>query len=90
MVDFPGSNSLDYHSKTFSICGAMNNMVIVVVPFSGDVSEIHSQEIAKVFGVMKGSDSTRVILCMWFISKQIKGRFNIAAKSSRFFEASVY
>ena len=64
VVDFPGSNSLDYHSKTFSICGAMNNMVIVVIPFSGDVSEIHSQEIAKVFGVMKGSDSTRVILCI--------------------------
>ena len=64
MVDFPGSNSLDYHSKTFSTCGAMNNMVIVVIPFSGDVSEIHSQEIAKVFGVMKGSDSTRVILCI--------------------------
>ena len=64
VVDFPGSNSLDYHSKTFSICGAMNNMVIVVIPFSGDVSEIHSQEIAKVFGVMKGSDSTKVILCI--------------------------
>ena len=63
VVDFPGSNSLDYHSKRFSICGSMNNIVIVVIPFSGDVSQIDSQEIAKVFGVMKGSDSTRVILC---------------------------
>ena len=63
VVDFPGSNSLDYHSKTFSICGAMNNIVIVVIPFSGDVSQIDSQEIATVFGVMKGSDSTRIILC---------------------------
>ena len=64
VVDVPGSNSLDYHAKTFSICGVMNNMVIVMIPFSGDVSEIHSQEIAKVFGVMKGSDSTKVILCI--------------------------
>ena len=64
VMDFPGSNSLDYHSKTFSICGAMNNMVIVVIPYSGDISEIHSQEIAKVYGIMKGSDSTKVILCI--------------------------
>ena len=64
VMDFPGSNSLDYHSKTFSICGAMNNMVIVVIPYSGDISEIHSQEIAKVYGIMKGSDSTKVILCV--------------------------
>ena len=64
VVDFPGSNSLDNHAKTFSICGAMNNMIIVLIPFSGDVSEIYSQEIVKVFGVMKGSDSTKVILCI--------------------------
>ena len=64
VIDFPGSNSLDYHSKTFSICGAMNSMVVVVIPYSGDISEIHSQEIAKVYGVMKGSDSTKVILCV--------------------------
>ena len=42
----------------------MNNMIIVVIPFSGDVSEIHSQEIAKVFGDMKGSNPTKVILCI--------------------------
>ena len=33
VIDFPGSNSLDYHAKTFSICGAMNNLIIVVIPF---------------------------------------------------------
>ena len=37
IVDFPGSNSLDYHAKTFSICGAMNNMIIVIVPFTGNL-----------------------------------------------------
>ena len=51
IIDFPGSNSLDYHAKTFSICGAMNNMIIVLVPFSGDISDIVSNEVAKVFEV---------------------------------------
>ena len=42
LIDFRGSNSLDYHSRTFSICGAINNMAIVVISYSGDISEIHS------------------------------------------------
>ena len=52
MIDFPGSNSLDYHGKTFSICGAMNNLVIVILPFTGDVSALVSEEVAKVFQVI--------------------------------------
>ena len=51
IMDFPGSNSLDYHKKTFSICGAMNNIIIVLLPFSGDVSEVISNELEKVFEV---------------------------------------
>ena len=46
IVDFPGSNSLDYHAKTFSICGAMNNLIIIIVPFTGDVSNIVSGEVS--------------------------------------------
>ena len=64
VVDFPGSNSLDYHAKTFSICGAMNNLIIVILPFTGDVNALVSEEIAKVFQVMAGSSSSRVILCI--------------------------
>ena len=64
IIDFPGSNSLDYHAKTFNICGAMNNMIIVIVPFNGDVSELVSSEVAKVFEVMAGSESSRVIVCI--------------------------
>ena len=60
VVDFPGSNSLDYHAKTFSICGAMNNMIILILPFTGDVSQLISEEVAQVFSVMKGSDATQV------------------------------
>ena len=62
VIDFPGSNSLDYHAKTFSICGAMNNLIIVVIPFTGDVSQLVSEELARVFSVMKGSDATQVIM----------------------------
>jgi hypothetical protein len=31
VVDFPGSNSLDECSKSFSLCGAMNNMILVII-----------------------------------------------------------
>ena len=61
VIDFPGSNSLDYHAKTFSICGAMNNLIIVVIPFTGDVNQLVSEELARVFSVIKGSDATKVI-----------------------------
>ena len=64
IIDFPGSNSLDYHAKTFSICGAMNNMIIVLVPFTGDVSEIVSRELAKVYEAMVGTESSRIIICV--------------------------
>jgi hypothetical protein len=60
VADFPGSNSLDYHAKTFSICGAMNNLIILVISFSGDINQIISQEITKVFTARHGSDSTQV------------------------------
>ena len=68
MVDFPGSNSLDYHAKTFSICGAMNNMIILVIPFTGDVSQLVSEEVARVFSVMKGSDATQVSILKKFFA----------------------
>ena len=55
VIDFPGSNSLDYHAKTFSICGAMNNLILVILPFTGDVSDLVSQELAKVFEVGRGA-----------------------------------
>ena len=42
----------------------MNNMIIVIVPFTGDVSELVSAEIAKVFEVMAGSESSRVLVCI--------------------------
>lgn len=64
VVDFPGTNSLDYHAKTFSICGAMNNLIIVIIPYTGDISQLIGGEIAKAFRVMAGSESSQIILCI--------------------------
>ncbi len=64
VVDFPGSNSLDYHAKTFSVCGAMNNLLILVVPYTGDVSQQASAELANMFEVMAGSESAQIVLCV--------------------------
>ena len=71
VIDFPGSNSLDYHAQTFSICGAMNNLIIVVIPFTGDVSKVVSEELAKVYSVMKGSDATQVIVTFCSVNQKI-------------------
>ena len=43
VFDFPGSNSFNNYSKSFSICGAINNMVIVAIPFSGGASKTCSE-----------------------------------------------
>jgi hypothetical protein len=64
VIDFPGSTSLDKHSKTFENCGAMNNFVVLVVPFLGGIDTTVTWQIAKVFSVMAGSSSTEIILCL--------------------------
>ena len=38
VVDYPGNNSLDCHSRTFSICGAMNNLIVINIATSGQFS----------------------------------------------------
>ena len=35
VVDYPGNNSLECHSRTFSICGAMNNLIVINIATSG-------------------------------------------------------
>ena len=42
----------------------MNNMIIVLVPFSGDISQLVSSEVARVFEVMAGSESSRIVVCI--------------------------
>ena len=80
VIDFPGSNSLDYHAKTFSICGAMNNFIIIVIPYTGDINTLISKEISKVFSVMAGSESTHILLCInkcgYELPKAIRGELS--------------
>ena len=64
VVDYPGTKSLDHHAETFSICGTMNNLTILVVPFTGDMNRLISDEVANVFKVSALSQSSRAILCI--------------------------
>ena len=42
----------------------MNNMMIVLVPFVGDVSDLVSNMITEVYSVMASSKSAKVIICV--------------------------
>ena len=64
VVDFPGQNSFQEHSKAFSICGAMNNITVVILPFAGDVSQLVSDELIKVYQALADSSDFRVIVCI--------------------------
>ena len=44
VVDYPGNNSLDSHSKLFSIFGAMNNLVVINIATSGQFLLKYFQE----------------------------------------------
>ncbi|XP_063725200.1 uncharacterized protein LOC134853174 [Symsagittifera roscoffensis] len=64
VVDFPGQNSFQEHSKAFSICGSMNNVTVVILPFAGDVSQLVSDELIKVYQALADSSDFRVIVCI--------------------------
>ena len=64
LVDFPGDNSFQEHSKAFSICGASNNITVVILPFTGDVSQLVSDELTKVYKAVADSSDSRVIVCI--------------------------
>ena len=64
VVDFPGQNSFQEHSKAFSICGSMNNVTVVILPFAGDVSQLISDELIKVYQALADSSDFRVIVCI--------------------------
>ncbi len=64
VVDYPGSNSLEHHADTFSICGAMSNLLIIVIPYTGDISKVIGDEIKLAFEVTSGAEATKMILCI--------------------------
>ena len=55
----------------------MNNIMIVLVPFVGDVSDLVSNMITDVYSVMTGTESAKVIICVNKCEeklKQLKGQ----------------
>ena len=71
VVDFPGQNSFQKHSKAFSICGSMNNVTVVILPFTGDVSQLVSDELKKVYEAVENSSDFRVIVCINKCGKEL-------------------
>lgn len=64
VVDSPGNNSLEDHARAFANCDPTNNLVLVLVPFAGDVSQDITEEIGNVHSnvvsvlVLMGAHST--------------------------------
>ena len=87
VIDFPGTNSLELHAKTFSICGAMSNFIILVIPYTGDMNTLISEEISKVFKVMAGSESAHVLLCVnkcgYELPKALKSEIPLLAQQEK-------
>ena len=78
VVDFPGDTSLANHSKAFSICGAMNNIIIVIIPYQGDVNKTVSQELANIYHTMQQSRDAKIIICInkcGLYSKKLREEF---------------
>ena len=50
----------------------MNNLIILVVPFNGDINSHMSKEVAKVYEVMKGSESCKVLICVNKCGEKLK------------------
>ena len=50
-MDFPGCRSLESHGATFSMCGVMNNLLVLLVPYMGDISEWVAEELSRAFKV---------------------------------------
>ena len=64
VIDFPGQNSFEDYSRSFSICGSMNNIIIVILYFTGDVSKTVSSQLKKVFHAVADSPDHRIIICI--------------------------
>ena len=64
VVDFPGDTSFEEHANAFTICGAMNNIVIVILPFTGDISAPMAKALACVYGTMEKFTKAKIIVCI--------------------------
>ena len=64
VIDFPGQNSFEEYSQAFGICGSMNNIIVVVLHFTGDVSKMVSDELKNMYSAVAESSDSRIIICI--------------------------
>ncbi len=65
IIDFPGSDGIEeHHSRAFNLLASMNNLLILVIRFDGDVNEATSRMVARALKATAGSKSARVLLCI--------------------------
>ena len=65
VVDYPGSQGIDHHTTMFAQCGIINNLIIVVLRYDGEVDNTLLKEVETTLAVVKGSNGTaRVIFCV--------------------------
>ena len=63
IADFPGSTSLNEYARSFYECSVMNNIIVLILPFLGDVDETHSKEIADVYESTMCTEGSQIMIC---------------------------
>ena len=64
-IDFPGYNGYeDHHAEAFKSFSAMNNLLILVIKFDGDVNQDTMKMVAETIKATAIARSSEVIICM--------------------------
>ena len=65
VADYPGSQGINDHTAAFAQCGIMNNLIIVVLRYDGQVDKRLFEEVQTTLAIVKGCNgSARVVFCV--------------------------
>ena len=65
VVDFPGYDGIEeHHAEAFDLCASMNNLLVLVVRFAGDVNDVAVKMVAAALRATAASSSGQVLVCM--------------------------
>ena len=65
VVDYPGSQSIDDHAATFAQSGIMNNLIIVILRYDGQVNKALLEEVQTALAIVRLSNgSAQVMFCI--------------------------
>ncbi len=65
MVDFPGYDGIEkHHTEAFDLCASMNNLLVLVLNFAGDVNNTAVKMVAAALRATAASSSGQVLVCM--------------------------